>query len=55
MADAPSRTFSWREVVEQADDKDRHRDSLYPEVYYFGNGAVIRRDSGPTKGIYETP
>jgi hypothetical protein len=49
-----SRTFSWREVVEKIDDEDRHKNNLYPVVWKFSNGQV-KRDSGPTKGIYETP
>ncbi len=49
---ATSRTFSWREQVERIDDKNRHRESLYPVVYIFSNGKK-RRDSGPNSGIYE--
>ncbi len=45
------RTFQWRDVVESFDNEDRHRDSLYPVVYIFSNGKV-RRDSGPSAGIY---
>ena len=44
-------TKSWREIVEKADDKDRHQDSLYPIVYEFSDG-ITKRDSGPKKGIY---
>lgn len=45
-------TQSWREIVEKADDKEtRHKDSLYPEVYYFSNGKT-KRDSGPSGGVY---
>ena len=47
-----SRDFSWREVVEKADGPERHKESLYPNVYEFTGGRT-RRDSGPTKGIYE--
>ncbi len=48
----PYRTFSWTEVVEAADDKNRLIDSLYPVVYIFSNGR-LRRDSGPESGVYE--
>lgn len=41
----------WREVVEEADNDDRHRDSLYPIVYRFSSGKVMR-DSGPKSGVY---
>lgn len=44
-------TKSWREMVEKADDEDRHRESLYPVVYEFG-GRVRKRDSGPNAGVY---
>lgn len=47
-----SRDFSWREVVEKVDGDDRHKESLYPKVYYF-TGGRDRRDSGPASGIYE--
>lgn len=47
-----SSEFSWREIVEKADDKNRNLDSLYPVVYRFGKG-VIKRDSGPQKGVYD--
>ena len=47
-----SSEFSWREEVERADDKNRHIDSLYPYVYKFSNG-VLKRDSGPQKGVYD--
>jgi len=47
-----SSTKSWKELVEEADDENRHIDSLYPVVYKFSNGKV-RRDSGPTKGVYD--
>lgn len=50
---ANERTFNWRDIVEKADDQNRHRDSLYPVVYIFSSGAV-RRDSGPDSGVYET-
>ncbi len=46
-----SSTKSWRELVEEVDDENRHRDSLYPIVYIFSNSRV-RRDSGPSGGIY---
>ena len=46
-----STNLSWREIVEKADGKDRHIESLYPVVYTFG-GSVDKRDSGPTKGVY---
>ncbi len=45
-----STEFSWREVVEKADDADRHKDSLFPVVYIF-NGRKFR-DSGPNGGVY---
>lgn len=45
---------SWREIVEQADDKNRHEDSLYPVSYEFSSG-VKKKDSGPRKGIYTPP
>lgn len=45
-------TRSFREVVEKADDKTRHYDSLYPVAYTFGDGRVFR-DSGPEAGVYE--
>jgi len=49
-----SSQYSWREIVEAADDKDRHYESLHPVVYTFG-GTVQKRDSGPTSGVYEQP
>ena len=45
-------TQSWRELVEQVDDDKRHVDSLYPVVYNFSSGKT-KRDSGPTKGVYD--
>ena len=33
---------SWREIVEKADDKNRHYESLYPVVYVFSNGRTFR-------------
>ena len=47
-----SSTRNWREIVEKADDKQRHKDNLYPVVYIMQNGRKFR-DSGPTKGVYE--
>jgi len=47
-----SSTQSWREMVEKADDKDRHFESLYPVTYFFSNGRT-RRDSGPESGVYD--
>lgn len=47
-----SRDFSFREIVEKIDGPERHKESLYPIVYEF-TGNRPRRDSGPTKGIYE--
>ncbi len=46
-----SSQFEWREVVEKADDDDRHVNNLYPVVYIF-NGRKFR-DSGPESGVYE--
>ena len=46
-----SSTVQWREIVEEADDDERHKDSLSPEVY-FPTDAKPRRDSGPASGIY---
>ena len=46
-----SSQMDWREMVERADNDDRHRDSLYPVVYIFSNGKVMR-DSGPNSGVY---
>ncbi len=43
--------MTWREMVERADNDDRHRDSLYPVVYVMSNGKVFR-DSGPNSGVY---
>lgn len=55
MSGAPTTSqISWRELVEALDDKDRHRDSLYPIVYKFSED-VEKRDSGPRKGIYTPP
>ena len=45
-------TRDWRELVENADNEQRHNDNLYPVVYTFRNGRQFR-DSGPTKGVYE--
>lgn len=45
-------TRQWRDIVAKADDDNRHRDSLYPIAYKFTNRTF--RDSGPTKGVYET-
>ncbi len=54
MAARPTtRTFSWREFVEKNDDENRHKDNLYPVTYKFQTSRVMR-DSGPTKGIYES-
>ena len=47
-----SRDFSWREIVERNDEPNRHKNNLYPEVYFFSNKRP-RRDSGPDSGIYE--
>ena len=49
-----SSTRSWREIVEEADTKDRHFESLYPVVYTFG-GYLQKRDSGPNGGVYQQP
>lgn len=46
-----STTRNWRELVEKVDGPDRHRDSLYPFVYFF-SGHNNRRDSGPNSGVY---
>lgn len=46
-----SSQMDWRELVEKADDDNRHRDSLYPIVYRFSSGKVMR-DSGPNSGVY---
>lgn len=43
--------FSWREIVEKADDADRHKDSLFPVVYIVSGGRKFR-DSGPNGGVY---
>lgn len=51
FTDTTTTTREWREIVEKADGEDRHRDSLYPPVYFFSNGRVMR-DSGPNSGIY---
>ena len=47
-----SSQFSWREIVEKADDDNRHIDSLYPVVYIMLSGRKFR-DSGPESGVYE--
>lgn len=47
----PMTDRSWREIVEKADDEDRHKDSLYPVVYKV-SGSREFRDSGPLRGIY---
>ena len=52
MSTVTTRSIDWRELVEDADDENRHRDSLYPIAYRFSQG-VIKRDSGPKSGIYE--
>lgn len=44
-------TKQWRDIVEKHDDENRHRDSLYPIAYEFGDERTFR-DSGPLKGIY---
>lgn len=51
MATVTTTTRSWREIVLKADG-EFHRESLYPIVYTFSNGAQ-RRDSGPQAGVYE--
>ncbi len=43
-------TQSWREIVEQSDDEDRHLDTIHPEVYFFTFRTF--RDTGPASGIY---
>ncbi len=44
-------TQSWREIVEQSDDEDRHFDNIHPEVYFFSFQRTFR-DTGPMSGIY---
>ena len=44
--------FSWREIVEKADDDNRHIESLFPVVYLVSGGRKFR-DSGPESGVYE--
>ncbi len=46
-----STEFSWREIVEKADDDNRHQDSLFPVVYITSGGRKFR-DSGPNGGVY---
>lgn len=47
-----STSRSWRELVEEIDDKDRNEKTLHPVVYFFSNG-VLKKDSGPQSGIYD--
>ena len=54
MVATPPTSFSWREIVTEADDDNRDLDNLYPQVYFFTNGTV-KRDSGPRKGVYTPP
>ena len=39
-------TRSWREMVEKADDKNRHYESTYPVAYVFSSNRVFRDKPG---------
>lgn len=45
-------TRSWREIVEEADSKNRNYESRYPVVYKMSNERQFR-DTGPEAGVYK--